>query len=107
LEAGLPAITERCRVCYFPWHDVHEQQYSSALLEALKTAAGLTKPYTFHALRHVAASLFIEQGWTPKKVQEVMGNQSIRMTYDTYGHLWDDKKGDREAVAQIQARLLG
>jgi hypothetical protein len=32
-----------------------------------------TPIYTFHALRHAAASLFIEQGWSPKKLQAVNG----------------------------------
>jgi integrase len=27
-----------------------------------------TPIYTFHALRHAVASLFIEQGWSPKKL---------------------------------------
>ena len=62
--------------------------------------------HTFHALRHVAASLFIEQGWTPKKVQTVMGHASIQVTFDTYGHLWKNTEGDLEAMAQIEARLL-
>jgi hypothetical protein len=28
-------------------------------------------PYNFHALRHAAASLFIEHGWTPKKFRRL------------------------------------
>lgn len=63
--------------------------------------------YTFHALRHTAASLFIEQGWSPKKVQTVMGHSSITVTYDIYGHLFPSPDEDAEAMAQIQARLLG
>ena len=63
--------------------------------------------FTFHALRHAAASLFIEQGWSPKRVQTVMGHASINMTMDLYGHLFPDPEGDQEAMAQIQARLLG
>ncbi|CAA7620419.1 Integrase family protein [Candidatus Terasakiella magnetica] len=63
--------------------------------------------YTFHALRHTAASLFIEQGWSPKKVQAVMGHSSITVTYDIYGHLFPSPDEDAEAMAQIQARLLG
>jgi integrase len=61
---------------------------------------------TFHALRHAAASLFIEQGWTPKKVQTVMGHASIQVTFDTYGHLWKTTEDDLKAMAQIEARLM-
>jgi integrase len=63
--------------------------------------------YTFHALRHAAASLFIEQGWSPKKVQAVMGHASIQLTFDVYGHLWKNTEDDANAMAQIEARLLG
>jgi integrase len=62
--------------------------------------------YTFHALRHAAASLFIEQGWSPKKVQTVMGHASIQVTFDTYGHLWKNTEDDAKAMAQIEFRLL-
>lgn len=63
--------------------------------------------YTFHSLRHAAASLFIEQGWSPKKVQKVMGHSSITVTYDTYGHLWPSDADDRASMAEIEDRLLG
>lgn len=67
----------------------------------------IVKPkLTFHALRHAAASLFIEQGWSPKKVQQVMGHSSIAVTYDVYGHLWNTTEDDVRAMAQIEARLL-
>ena len=73
------------------------------LLEAL----GLPrKSYRFYDLRHVAASLFIEQGWQAKKVQAIMGHSSIQMTFDLYGHLWETPEDDAAAMAQIEARLL-
>jgi integrase len=62
--------------------------------------------YNFHALRHAAASLFIEQGWSPKKVQTVMGHSSIQITFDTYAHLFPSADDDAKAMAQIEARLL-
>lgn len=61
---------------------------------------------TFHALRDAAASIFIEQGWTPKKVQVVIWHASIQVTFDTYGHLWKNSEDDAQAMAQIEARLL-
>ena len=62
--------------------------------------------YGLHALRHAAASLFIEQGWTPKRVQTVIGHASIQMTYDLYGKLFKDPEDDRESMRQVEARLL-
>jgi len=63
--------------------------------------------YGMHSLRHAAASLFIEQGFTPKKVQALMGHSSIQMTFDTYGHLFPSQESDQEAMRQLQARLVG
>ena len=62
--------------------------------------------YGLHALRHAAASLFIEQGWTPKRVQTVIGHASIQMTFDLYGHLFKDSDDDREEMKQVQALLI-
>ena len=61
----------------------------------------------FHVLRHTAASLFIEQGFTPKKVQSLLGHSSIQMTFDTYGKLFPTPDDDRAAMAQVQARIVG
>ena len=56
--------------------------------------------YQFHSLRHAAASLFIEQlGWSPKRIQAVLGHSSITMTYDRYGHLFENKDDWRRAEA--------
>jgi integrase len=38
-------------------------------------------------LRHAAASLFIEQGYTAKRMQKVMGHASVQVTFDIDGHL--------------------
>jgi hypothetical protein len=42
--------------------------------------------YHVNSLRHFAASLMIDEGLTPKKVQMRMGHSSIQVTYDLYGH---------------------
>ncbi len=77
----------------------------------LQTDNGITKEmgapkYGPHALRHAAASLFIEQGWQPKKVQTVLGHASIQMTFDLYGKLFTDQEGDRQAMQKLEAALL-
>jgi integrase len=60
--------------------------------------------YGIHSLRHFAASLFIEEGFSPKRVQVLMGHSSIQVTFDTYGHLFpqEDEGG---AFAKMQERL--
>lgn len=66
----------------------------------------LKPKYGLHSLRHAAASLFIEQEWTPKKVQTVIGHASIQTTFDLYGKLFSDKDSDRRAMERVEAALL-
>ena len=78
---------------------------------ALQIAGGIVKDdgkpkYGIQALRHAAASLFIEQGLTAKRVQAIMGHSSIQMTFDTYGHLFPSPDDDQAAMEQIEARLV-
>jgi integrase len=63
--------------------------------------------YGLHALRHACASLWIEQGHNPKQIQTLMGHSSIKVTFDTYGHLFADSEADQRAAEDIQVRLLG
>jgi len=66
----------------------------------------LESRYGFHALRHAAASLFIQYlKWSPKRLQTVMGHSSVRMTFDLYGHLFDDIEKDRADLATIEAAI--
>jgi integrase len=63
--------------------------------------------YGMHALRHACASLWIENGMNPKRIQKLMGHSTIQMTFDTYGHLFADAEADQKAAEDIQVRLLG
>ncbi|WP_441229375.1 tyrosine-type recombinase/integrase [Tardiphaga sp. 215_C5_N2_1] len=63
--------------------------------------------YGMHSLRHACASLWIENGMNPKRIQKLMGHSTIQMTFDTYGHLFADAEADQKAAEDIQARLLG
>lgn len=66
----------------------------------------MTHRYGFHTLRHAAASLFIQYlKWSPKRLQTVMGHSSVRMTFDLYGHLFDDIEKDRADMATIEAAI--
>jgi integrase len=69
--------------------------------------ARLEAKYGFHSLRHAAASLFIAHlSWTPKRLQTVMGHASIQMTFDLYGHLFEDHEGVREAMKKLEAVIV-
>ena len=68
---------------------------------------GEGKPrFSIHGLRHAAASLFIEQGWSPKKIQTILGHSSINMTFDVYGHLFHDDKADLALMEKVQRDLM-
>ena len=56
-----------------------------------------------HSLRHFAASLFIESGLPPKRIQYLMGHSSISITFDRYGHLFPDEGQTAKAIDAIEA----
>jgi integrase len=58
----------------------------------------------FYDLRHTHASLLIAQGMHPKLIAERLGHSSIKLTMDTYGHLFEGS--DSEAANAMQ-RLFG
>jgi integrase len=62
--------------------------------------------YELHSLRHAAAALFIDHGTSPKRLQAIMGHESIQMTFDLYGYLFDLRDEDREGWQHLGARLL-
>ncbi len=62
--------------------------------------------FGIHELRHAAASLFIEQGWNPKKIQTLLGHASITMTMDVYGHLFENAEEDVSMFEKLDADLM-
>lgn len=62
--------------------------------------------FGIHALRHAAASLFIEQGWNPKKIQTLLGHASINMTMDVYGHLFENAEEDKSMFQKLELDLM-
>lgn len=59
--------------------------------------ASVDEPMRFHDLRHTHAAMLIAQGEHPKVIQNRLGHSSIKVTLDTYGHLFD---GLDEAAAE-------
>lgn len=62
--------------------------------------------YPPKALRHARASLEIESGANPKEIQRLMGHSTIRVTYDVYGHLFEDHAERRAQRADAIAGVL-
>ena len=73
--------------------------YNQLIQEALSWGDDVEAP-TPHDLRHFYASMLIRSGEaSPKVVAARMGHSSIKVTYDTYGHLFSDEEDrTRQAV---------
>jgi integrase len=61
--------------------------------------------FSFHAMRHAAVSFWIAAGAKPKQVMTWAGHASITITYDRYGHLFEDDDDGAE-IMQRAARAL-
>ena len=86
--------------------DNFHQHYWRPFMRQIGLALPDARPtFHFHALRHAAAALFIEQGLPPKRIQQIMGHSSIVMTFDLYGYLFQDDGASQTAAAAIE-RLL-
>jgi integrase len=51
-------------------------------------------------LRHSHASLLINEGVHPKNISERLGHSSIKLTMDTYGHLFEGS--DRDSADKME-----
>jgi integrase len=56
-------------------------------------------------LRHTHASLLIHEGVHPKRISERMGHSSIKLTMDTYGHLFEGS--DRDSADKMERLFNG
>ena len=62
--------------------------------------------FALQALRHVACSLWIEQGANPKQVQTWAGHSSVKFTMDRYGRLWTDLTSDRAIALAAEKSIV-
>lgn len=54
--------------------------------QAAQKAAGLTRHYTFHSLRHTAATTMLAVGISAKVVADRLGHSSPASTLERYAH---------------------
>jgi len=64
--------------------------------------AGLDRGLTFHGLRHVAASLMVEQGEHPRVIQGRLGHATARLSMELYAHV--PEAADRDVANHLDAR---
>lgn len=78
---------------------VTDEPASATVRTWSKEQANFKQPrFGLHMLRHVYASLQIEQGVQPKRLQALMGRATLKLTMDTYGHLWPNEDEDQRAA---------
>jgi len=49
--------------------------------------------------------IHVPAGFTPKRLQGFLGHSSIKMTYDTYGHLFPSLEDDHEKFTRIEREI--
>jgi integrase len=69
--------------------------------------AGGKPKYGLHALRHFCASWLIEQSFSAKRVQALLGYSSIQMTFDRFGHLFPSLEDDHAKSAAGELAVVG
>jgi integrase len=76
-------------------------------LPAVRASVG--EPLRVHDLRHTHAAMLIAQGEHPKVIQNRLGHSSIKVTLDTYGHLFEglDEAAAERLDATFHASAVG
>lgn len=103
----------------FPHHSGRPMYYSELVehvFDPIMFAAELTVTnskgkkvhrYSLHPLRHTTASIWIEQGFSAKRVSQLLGHSSIQVTFDLYGHLIDLRLSGSELMRQVEDAICG
>jgi len=94
------------RQCREPRQHRHPRLHAATALSGARECARSAALWALHSLRHFFASWAIEQGFTPKRLQALLGHSSIQMTFDTYGHLFPSLEDDHAkfAAGELQIR---
>jgi hypothetical protein len=50
--------------------------------------------------------VWIEAGFSPKRLQAMLGHSSIQLTFDMHGHLFPSAEQDQDRLARAEAALL-
>ena len=79
-----------------------DPDFFDALFEKVRTKAKMTD-VRFHDLRHFFASMLIAQGENPKYICDQLGQSSVQVTFDIYGHLFPTAR--QEAAQKFQEAM--
>jgi len=86
--------------------NIYNRGFAPAQVAAMVVDADGKAKYGLHALRHFFASWLIDQGFGPKRVQQLMGHSSVKLTLDTYTTLWP-QEDDHDRFAAGELALVG
>jgi integrase len=78
---------------------IHPDNLNNCLKAAL-TRAGLSESYTFHSLRHSAATMMLAAGVSAKTAADRLGHHSAGFTLDRYVHALESL--DEDAADRLQ-----
>ncbi len=81
---------------------IDPDKFDAEIWKPIATKAGLSGT-RFHDLRHFFASQLIANGETAAYVRDQMGHSSIKVTFDTYGHLFPGR--GREASGRYEKAM--
>lgn len=70
------------------------------LFQAGLREVGITRPFTFHDIRHTNASNMIYKGVPITVIAERLGHSSVAVTYSTYAHIIQECKASYTAVIE-------
>ena len=88
---GLATLSLHMRKGGFRLNIIFQEGWCASINDKLKALleANDLPIVTVHALRHTNASLMINSGVDIKAVSARLGHCNIRITADTYGHIFD------------------
>lgn len=97
------ALLELKKGNHTPHVIVNSRQHTVLPSNFERTFQGILKraemaPYGIHALRHTFASMLFSKGVDVKIVSKLLGHSSVKITYDTYVHLFEK---DLERVTEV------
>ncbi len=85
-------------------HRVNHENVMNRYFRPLLRRAGM-RQVSFHSLRHSNASLRIAAGQNIKYLSTQLGHASIKITLDTYGHLFQDEGFTKQQVGLLELKL--
>lgn len=82
-------------------HPVIHSNFVQLYFKPALKEAGLNA-VKWHSLRHTNASVRIRSEQNPKYLSQQLGHSSIKITFDLYGHLFEDAEYSKSQVSKLE-----